>query len=407
MGIFEYFTGQNEVGGVRAAAKGKSPIGIFISGDGDEDLKCRGYTSLADNPEVYIACRRIAMLISSMPIMLMENGESGDIRIFNELSRKLDIEPNNNMTRRTFIEAVVMNMLLHGRGNSVVQVKTRRGYLDNLTPVPAYKVTFEQTVDGKSYIVYINGKPYKPDEVLHFVDNPSRFYPWKGQGITVLLRDVANNLKQASVTKKGFMSSKWKPSVIVKVDSLTDEMSDPEKRAQLMQEYVQSQEVGEPWLIPADQFEVETVKPLSLADLAISDSVEIDKRTVAMIIGVPPFLLGVGDYDKEAWNNWISSWVKIIAQEIEQELTKKLIINPNWYWKFNILSLMDWDIKTIADVFGGLSDKGFITGNEVRDRIGMSPLEGLDELRILENYIPMGMIGQQGKLIQAGGEDDA
>ena len=68
--------------------------------------------------------------------------------------------------------------------------------------------------------------------------------------------------------------------------------------------------------------------------------------------------------------------------------------------KFNILSLMDWDIKTIAEVFGGLSDKGFITGNEVRDRIGMSPKEGLDELRILENYIPMGMIGQQGKLIQ-------
>ena len=94
-------------------------------------------------------------------------------------------------------------------------------------------------------------------------------------------------------------------------------------------------------------------------------------------------------------------------KEIEQELTKKLIMKPEWYWKFNILSLMDWDIKTIADVFGGLSDKGFITGNEVRDRIGMSPLDGLDELRILENYIPMGMIGQQGKLIQDGGGDDA
>ena len=92
--------------------------------------------------------------------------------------------------------------------------------------------------------------------------------------------------------------------------------------------------------------------------------------------------------------------MRIIAQEIEQELTKKLILNPNWYVKFNILSLMDWDIKTIADVFGGLSDKGYITGNEVRDRIGMSPKEGLDELRILENYIPMDMIGKQGKLIQ-------
>lgn len=399
MGIFDYFTNTNKIGGVRAAAKGKSPIAIWMS-DTEDDIKCSGYTSLADNPEVYIACRRIAMLISSMPIMLMENGDSGDTRIHNELSRKLDIDPNSNMTRRTFIEAIVMNMLLHGRGNAVVQVRTRRGYIDNMVPVPASKVSFNPTTDGKSYVIYINGKTYKPNEVLHFVDNPDRYYPWKGQGITVLLKDVANNLKQAAATKKGFMSSKWKPSVIVKVDSITNEMSDPEKRKQLMQEYVEAQEVGEPWLIPADQFDVETVKPLSLADLAISDSVEIDKRTVAMIIGVPPFLLGVGDYDKEAWNNWISSWVRIIAQEIEQELTKKLILNPKWYWKFNILSLMDWDIKTIADVFGGLSDKGFITGNEVRDRIGMSPLEGLDELRILENYIPMGMIGQQGKLIQ-------
>ena len=399
MGIFDYFTNTNKIGGVRAAAKGKSPIAIWMS-DTEDDIKCSGYTSLADNPEVYIACRRIAMLISSMPIMLMENGDSGDTRIHNELSRKLDIDPNSNMTRRTFIEAIVMNMLLHGRGNAVVQVRTRRGYIDNMVPVPASKVSFNPTTDGKSYVIYINGKAYKPNEVLHFVDNPDRYYPWKGQGITVLLKDVANNLKQAAATKKGFMSSKWKPSVIVKVDSLTDDLSDPEKRKALMDEYVLSTEAGEPWLIPADQFDVTTVKPLSLADLAISDSVEIDKRTVAMIIGVPPFLLGVGDYDKEAWNNWISSWVRIIAQEIEQELTKKLILNPKWYWKFNILSLMDWDIKTIADVFGGLSDKGFITGNEVRDRIGMSPLEGLDELRILENYIPMGMIGQQGKLMQ-------
>ena len=61
---------------------------------------------------------------------------------------------------------------------------------------------------------------------------------------------------------------------------------------------------------------------------------------------------------------------------------------------------MDWDIQTISEVFGKLSDRGYVTGNEVRDRIGMSPKEGLDELRILENYIPYDMIGAQKKLIQ-------
>lgn len=393
MSIFDFLKRDN---------KSKSCIGVVVSDD-DESLKCSGYTSLADNPEVLTACRRIATLISSMPIMLMENGNSGDIRIFNELSRKLDIEPNKNMTRRTWMEAIVMNMLLYGKGNSIVKPYTSRGYITNLEPIAASRVSIiPDAVDTRKYYVVIDGKSYDPADVLHFVDNPDRNYPWMGKGMTVVLKDVANNLQQASATKKGFMSTKWKPSIIVKVDAMIDEFSSPEGRKKLMDEYISSSEAGEPWLIPAEQFDVETIKPLSLADLAISDSVVMDKRTVASIIGVPPFVLGVGEYDQTAWNSFINNTVRIIAQEIEQELTRKLILNPKWYVKFNILSLMNWDLQTIADVFGKLSDRGFVTGNEVRDRIGMSPADGLDEFRILENYIPYDMSALQKKLVQEG-----
>lgn len=404
MGILDFIT-QNKIGNVRAVQRSDSQIGIILGGE-SSDIKCPGYTSLADNAEVFTACRRIAMLISSMPIMLMENGDSGDIRIFNELSRKIDINPNRNMTRRSWMEAIVMNMLLYGRGNSVVTVKTSRGILQNMEPISAGRVSFAPNAAKTGYVIYIDGKAYDPNDVLHFVDNPDRFYPWMGKGLTVQLKDAADNIKQANKTKKGFMSSKWKPSIIVKVDAMIDEFSSPDGRDKLLKSYVQSADVGEPWLIPAEQFEVEQIRPLSLADLAISDSVVMDKKTIAAIIGVPAFVLGVGEYNQAEWNAFISSIVRMIAMEIEQELTRKLILNPKWYLKFNILSLMDWDLKTIADVFGGLSDKGYITGNEVRDRIGMSPLEGLDELRILENYIPVTMIGEQKKLIQ-GGDSDA
>ena len=404
MSILEKLMQPYRIGGVRSAAvRSKSKVGILVCDDNEkDDLTCSGYTSLADNPEVFTACRKIATLISSMPIMLMQNGESGDTRIFNELSQKIDVYPNERMTRRTWMEAIVMNLLLYGRGNSVCTVKTSRGILKNIEPISAYRVSIVPTPNGKSYRIIIDGKDYDPDNVLHFVDNPDRYYPWKGRGLTVVLSDVANNLKQAQATKKGFMSSKWKPSIIVKVDGMVDEFASPKGRKKLLKSYVESSEAGEPWLIPADQFEVQSIKPLSLADLAISDSVEMDKRTVASVIGVPPFVLGVGDYDKDAWNAFIANTVRPVAMEIEQELTRKLILSPTWYLKFNILSLMDWDIQTIADVFGKLSDKGYVTGNEVRDRIGMSPKEGLDELRVLENYIPVDMIGQQKKLIQEG-----
>jgi len=372
-------------------------VGLWLS---DSDICCTGYTPLDKNPEVVTACRRIAELIGMLTIHIMENTEDGDKRIINELSAKLDINPNPYMTRKDFITAIVMNLLLYGDGNSVVKVNTSQGYLGSLEPVPASMVSFNGT--WNDYSVTIDGKVYDKDDVLHFRINPKKDYLWKGQGFRVILSDLVSNLKQASATEKAFFSSKWKPSMIIKVDALIDEFASPEGRQKLLDSYVKSSNAGDPWLIPAEQFQVEQVRPLSLADLALADNVKLDKQTVASILGVPSFLLGVGQYTKAEWNSFINSQVKSIVMSIQQEMTKKLILSPKWYVRFNILSLLDWDIQTISDVFCALSDRGFVTGNEVRDKIGMSPADGLNEFRVLENYIPYDMAGLQKKLVQKG-----
>lgn len=384
--------------------RSNSNIGIVV-GSSDECICVPGYTSLDQCPEVLTGCRRIAELIGSITIYLMNNTEQGDVRIVNELSRMIDITPMPNMTRSTWVQSFVMTMLLQGRGNAIVLPKTRAGYLRRLEPISASRVSWEP-IGYTDYNVYIDGRKYRPDDVLHFVYNPDPIYLWKGRGINVSLKDIANNLKQAEATKKGFLESKWKPSVIVKVDAMTEAFASPEGREKILDDYIKMDGAGKPWIIPGEQIDVETIKPLTLADLAISDTVEIDKRTVAAVLGVPPFLVGVGEYDKNAWNAFVQNTVRPIALSIAQEMTKKLIISPNWYLKFNTLSLMDWDLQTIADVYGGLSDRGFVTGNEVRDRIGMSPADGLDEFRVLENYIPYEMSSKQKKLIQGEADDE-
>lgn len=376
-----------------------NPIALWFT-DGDE-ITCKGYTSLADNPEIMAACHKIAELIGSLTIYLMANTERGDQRIINELSRKIDIEPEMHMTRSTWVQGIVMNLLLYGKGNSVVVPHTYKGNIVNLEPIGAARVGF-QPIGYRDYRVLIDGKSKDPESVLHFVYNPDKTYLWKGKGMTVVLKDIANNLAQATHTENAFMSSKWKPSIIVKVDALTDEFSNPQGRQKLLDSYVKSADVGEPWLIPAQQFDVEQVKPLSLADLAIADTVKLDKQTVAAILGVPAFLLGVGEYNKAAWNNFVNNTVKPICLSIQQEMTKKLIISERMYLKFNVLSLLDWDIQTIYEVFGGLADKGIVSPNEVRDKLGLNQLDGLDELRILENYVPVDRIGDQKKLLQKG-----
>lgn len=372
---------------------------VYLSSPNSYDMICcNGYTSLDKNPEIVAGCQKIAELISSMTIHLMANTDKGDQRIINELSRKVDIAPNQYMTRKTWVEAFVMNLLLHGSGNSVVMPLTENGALADMIPIDPATVSF--IPDGYGYKIRISGNEYDPANLLHFVMNPDPHYPWKGNGITAVVRDVANNLKQAAATEKSFMESKWKPSLIVKVDGMIDEFSNKSGREKLINEYLDTEGVGKPWIVPADQFEIEQIKPLTLADLAINDTVVLDKKTVASILGVPAFVLGVGTYSAQEWDNFISSKIRPIVRGIEQEMTRKLLISPRWYWRFNIASLYSYDLKTTADVYSNLYVRGIVDGNEVRDKLSMSPREGLDGLVILENYIPLDKIGDQLKLKQ-------
>ena len=375
---------------------------VFAPGSFFDEICTSGYTPLTRIPEVVACARKIAELIGSATIHLMNNAEDGDERIVNELSRLIDIEPMPTMTRPTWMEGIVMTMLLYGKGNAIVQPHTYGGYFQSLEPIAAERVSFQ--ADGyRNYRVMIDGVPKNPANLLHFVYNPDRTYLWKGQGVTVALKDVLDNLVQARATEKAFMSSEYKPSVIIRVDSMIDEFSTPEGRKAIIDDYMKPAKKGEPWLVPAEQFDIQQVKPLTLADLAINDSVAINKRMIAALFGVPAWVVGVGEYKRDEWNTFIQTRIMSIAKSIAAEMTKKLILNPKWYLTFNVWSLMDYDLKTISDVLLAGSDRGFVNGDTWRDRVHLNPA-GLKEYRVLENFIPTDMVGLQKKLIQPGEE---
>lgn len=367
------------------------------------DVDAVGYVKLSEHPDVMIAVNKIADLVSNMTIHLMENTDQGDKRVRNALSRKIDIEPHRNMTRKGWLYKIVSDLLLHGDGNSVVHigVDAETGLIDDLTPFQMQAVAFND-VDG-NYVINYNGNDYKPDEVLHFVMNPNPNYPYKGMGYRVALRDIVKNLAQANKTKNSFMSGKYMPSLILAVDAMTDEMSTKEGRENILKKYVDETEGGKPWVVPADLINVHQVKPLSLKDIAINEGVELDKKTVAGLLDVPAFFLGVGEFKKEEYNNFINTRIYAIGQIISQTLTRDLLYNPNWFFRLNPRSLFSYDLTEMVTAGTQMVDRNAMRRNELRDWVGLDPDAEMQELIILENYIPAGMLGQQNKL--KGGEN--
>ena len=382
----------------------KRSVVWLTDAQGFETLKCQGYRSLADSPEVSTAVNTIARLIGAMTIHLMRNEDAGDVRIRNELSDLVDIEPNRYMSRSNFIQWIVRTMLLEGRGNAVVWPRTEGGRLRELIPIPPAFTAF--VPDGAfGYFVEIAGQPYDPESLLHFAANPGSYYPWLGTGFALTLADVANNLKQAATTEKGFMESKWKPSLIIKVDGMFDELGNPIKRSKLLADYIETTEAGQPWMIPAEQFQVQEVKPLTLSDLALADFVKIDKKTVATILGVPPFVLGVDDFKRDEWNSFINTTIMPLAQILQQELTRKLLDDPALFFRFNPRSLLNYSMDELVKAGREMVDRMAMRRNEWRDWMGLEPDPDMDELLALENYIPADRLGDQAKLT-GGGESE-
>lgn len=354
-----------------------------------------GYHPIMEAPEVAAGIWIISDLIASMPIHLMENAASGDVRVRDALARKLDVEPWSLGTRQLWMQWIVAQLLCHGEAFVIPQ--TSGTLIADLIPAPGAYAYRPAGMAG--YFVRYKSTDLDAENVLHFRLRPDPDCPWQGQGPEIQLQQVVESILQTGITKTAYMSSEYKPPLIIAVNSDSD-LADEEVRNSFIDKMLKRRNPADPLIIPADMMNVSQAKPLSMTDLAIRDGVELDRRTVASILDMPPFLLGVGQYNREEFNNFIARRIMPIARGIEQELTKKLLMSDTRYFRFNARSLYSYSLTDLAKIARDWRAAGLMTGNEGRNWLDLPPLDGLDDLVMLENYIPTDRLGDQKKLTQ-------
>lgn len=356
-------------------------------------LTGHGYHMLSEAPEVAAAIWIIADLISSAPIHLMENTRNGDVRVRDALSRKIDIDPWSLGTRQTWIHWIVETEL--SEGEAVVIPQTAGTMIADLTPAPG--ATLHRPIGCATYKAQYNGHALDAENILHFRLRPDPSDPWRGIGPQVQLQQVVDSILQTTETKTAYMSSEYSPPIVISVNS-DSPLSDEAARNKFIEKYLKRSKKNAPLIVPADLMNISQVKPLSLTDLAIKDGVELDRKTVASIFGVPGFLLGVGSFNKEEYNTFISRTIVPICRGIEQELTKKLLYSENRYFRFSTRRLYSYSMQELSQIALNMRNAGLMTGNEGRNWLDLPPMDGLDNLVMLENYLPADRLGDQKKL---------
>ena len=379
-------------------------VGVVTQTDWDL-LFAGGYVPLYSCPEVAMCVDAIADLVSNMTLRLMRNTDTGDVRVVNGLSRAIDIMPNAYQNRKAFVYNIVSTLLTVGNGNCVVVPKfDADGNLLSLMPARPSSVMFDDLPDG-GYKIRVGQTVYSPDEILHFAINPDPERPWIGRGRSVSLSSIVDCINQANATKTALQKSPA-PSIVMKVDGLTEDLSTRDGRQKMIDRFVDSNDRGVPWIIPAETMELQQIKPLTVSDLAIKENLELDIKRIAGIYRVPAFMVGVGDFNRDEYDNFITTTVMSIAQVIEQELTRKLLYSPDYHITFNPRSLHSYSITELVSAGKELVDRMAMRRNEWRDWLGLSPDEDMEELLALENYIPADRLGDQKKLKGEGGNGD-
>jgi HK97 family phage portal protein len=354
----------------------------------------------ANNVTAIYACVNLrAGLIAAMPVKIMEVDASGDeIEIAND---PLLTILNNEFCAR-WASHVGWDYMERSRcfhGDAFTEIKRSGSKIIGLVPHHPLRVRVSPWRDGTRLAYEITPDPWATDRGSRVIDQDDMIHV-TGPGfdgcrsmspLRYSLRMSGAVALAAQDYSAQFFSNNSTPPYALQADGTPSGEAIEKLRADIAEKHSRaSGNIGKPMLL-TDGLKVQMLG-LTNDDSALIETRRFQIEEIARSMQVQPFMIGHNDKATGLPGGLVQmllSFKKLQFQPqivaYENELTRKLIRQPNRKIVFDTFALETGDIKTLLEALrialGRAGEDQMMTINEVRKYLRMNRVEGGDELK--------------------------
>ncbi|WP_345969633.1 phage portal protein [Sulfurimonas sp. HSL1-6] len=358
-----------------------------------------------EHSTVYACVKIVSESMASLPLSvyrnMTKNGKTYKEKALDHpLHFLLHDEPNDDMTSFTWIQVVLIVLLLRGNHYSQI-VRSQAGRIIGIYPLDADRMTVVRLSSGKIGYIYRSESygevPLSAEEVLHFIGMSL-------DGIIGMSAITYNrNTIGMGITLEEFGGTLFKngayPSGVVTGEGVR-EMSDlafKRFKDSFNEQYHGADNVGKTILLE-DGFKFTPIT-ISNKDGQYLESRKFTKAEIAAMFGVP--LHKINELDKATFSNieqqsleFVIDAIRPWAVRMEKEMKRKLFTpaeKKTYFVRFNLGALLRGDTESRYKAYESAITKGcWMTRNEARELEDLNPIEGLDDIIVPLNFTKEG-----------------
>lgn len=342
---------------------------------------------------VFACVELLSQTISTLPLQVYKEDEKGG-RIPDKKSRLwmlLNECPNAWMTPCEFLSTMVTNRML--KGNAYAQI-VRDGTGEPVALIPLSPEQMEVSVveGGEVYTYYQDGviSVIAPENMIH----------WKGLGNGFIglskldyMRASANEAINAQDNATALYGMSSKPTGVLQTDQALDDKQIQALKARF-NGMATKKSTG---LYVVDRGLKYTQMSLTPADAQLLETRKFSVEEICRWFGVPGVLVGASG--QTTWGSGIQQVVEgfhkftvsPLCTQLEQALSRRLVpIGASTVIEFQYDAFLRSTPEARSAYYQAMVSCGAMTRNEIRRLENLPPVEGGDELTVLENYKPVG-----------------